>query len=168
MNVLQTLSSRRSIRKFKEDLVEREKIKRILEAVRLSPSALNRQPWKFILVSQQENIDGLNYTCNQVWKTPYMIVACADPELSFVREDGESYWKMDLAIAMHSLMLAAWEEGLGTCWVSAFNENDVKTILGIPKNIRVMAISPLGYPGEKKGDVKNRKPLHEIIHYEKW
>ncbi len=168
MNVFDAIRTRRSVRKFSEDLVEREKIMNIFEAARLSPSALNRQPWHFILISKQETIDKINYACNQTWNAPYMVVACVDPSLSYIREDGEEYWKMDLAISMHSLMLAAWELGLGTCWVAAFNESDVKRFLDIPEDIRIMAVSPLGYPAEQKKAVSNRKKIQEIIHYENW
>ncbi len=168
MDVFELIRTRRSIRRYREELVERDKIEKILEAARLSPSALNRQPWRFVLVSSQEAIDGINYACNQTWEAPYMVLACADPRESWVREDGENYWKVDTALAMQNLMLAAWEEGLGTCWVSSFNENDLKAMLGIPEHIRVLAITPLGYPAERKGPVRDRKPLGEIIHYERW
>jgi nitroreductase len=166
--VFKAIKIRRSIRYFREDLVEKDKIKKILEAARLAPSALNRQPWRFLLVSDPETIDKLNYACFQTWNAPYLLLACADPRDAWIREDGEEYWKIDTAIAMQNLVLAATEEGLGTCWASAFNENDVKSLLDIPEYIKVLAITPIGYPAEDKGKVKDRKPIEKIVHYDQW
>ena len=168
MEIKEAIQSLRSIRKYKDKEVEEEKIRNVFEAARLAPSALNKQPWKFILVKEKETIEKINYACNQTWFAPTMIVGCVDPAQSYVREDGEGYWKMDLALAMHNLMLSALDEGLGTCWVSAFNEKEIKEILRVPHYMRVLAITPLGYPDEKKTRVKKRKPLEEILYYESW
>ena len=168
MRVTDAIKTLRSVRKYKDKPVEPEKLEKVLEHARLAPSALNKQPWSFILVSDQDTIDKINYACNQTWFTPHMIVGCVDPAQSYVREDGEGYWKMDLALAMHNLMLAAWEEGLGTCWVVAFNEKDIKMFLDIPHYLKVLAITPIGYPDEKKGEVTKRKELEEILFYDKW
>ena len=75
---------------------------------------------------------------------------------------------MDAAIAMEHIVLAATNEGLGTCWIGAFDEKAVKEVLGIPDHIRVVAMTPLGYPAEEKGEVTNRKPLSDIVHYDRW
>jgi nitroreductase len=99
---------------------------------------------------------------------PVIVVACASPEKAWVRQDSEEFWKVDISIAMQDLILAAWEEGLGTCWIGAFNESKAKRALGIPENVRVVAMTPLGYPAEKKGPVTDRKPLEEIVHYNRW
>jgi len=90
------------------------------------------------------------------------------PGEAWVRSDGEEYWKVDLAIAMQDLILEAWEQELGTCWIGAFREEEVKRILGIPDEVRVVALTPLGYPAEEKGPVTQRKPLKEIISYNHW
>lgn len=168
MNVTEALETLRSIRKYKEKKVEEEKIIKVLEAARLAPSALNNQPWSYVVVQDKDTIEKLNYACNQTWFVPAMIVGCVDPSQSYVREDGESYWKMDLAVSMHNIMLSAWEMGLGTCWVAAFSEKEVQEILGIPHNLRVIAMTPIGYPVKEKSPVSKRKPLEEIVHYERW
>ena len=168
MNLTEALETLRSIRKYKDTEIEEEKIRKALEAARLAPSALNHQPWKYVVVQDQDTIEKLNYACNQTWFIPAMIVGCVDPSQSYVREDGEGYWKMDLAISMHNLMLAAWEMGLGTCWVTAFSEKEVKKILGIPDYLRVLAMTPIGYPVKEKPPVSKRKPIEEIARYEKW
>lgn len=161
---------RRSIRAYKPDPVEDEKLLRVLEAARLAPSAANRQPWHFIVVRDPEVKEKLGKAYPREWfvKAPVIIVACADPTVAWRRRDGEEYWKVDLAIAMEHLVLAAANEGLGTCWIAAFDERAVKEALGIPEHIRVVALTPLGYPAEEKGPVTDRKPLDQIVHYDKW
>jgi nitroreductase len=170
MNVSEAIRTRRSIRNYLNKPIEKEKLLKILEAVRLSPSAANNQPWTFVVVTNLEARQNLRAAYDREWfiSAPVIIVACADPDKSWRKFDGEEYWKVDVAIAMQDLALAAWEEGLGTCWVGAFREDDVKKALGIPPNIRVVAMMPLGYPAEEKGPVSNRKSLEEIIRYDRW
>ena len=99
-------------------------------------------------------------------------MACGIPEKAWSRRKGlfdkEEYWKVDIAIAMEHMVLTAWEEGLGTCWIGAFKEEPVKKVLNIPQNIRVLAMTPLGYPVEHKEPVADRKPLREIMHENTW
>lgn len=141
---------------------------RILKAVRLAPSAMNRQPYNLIVVTDKKTREELSQACNQDWAAPVMIAICAFPDKSWMRDDGELYWKADAAIAMHNLSLVALAEGLGTCWIAAFKEDRVREILGIPSEVRVMAMTPLGYPAEKKGPITRRKRLEDLVRYEKW
>jgi len=143
---------------------------RVLEAARLAPSAANRQPWSFIVVTDAKMRESLKSAYSPDWfiSAPVVIVACTFPEKAWVRRDGEEYWKVDISIAMQNLILAAWEEGLGTCWIGAFNEKEAKSALGIPANVRVVAMTPLGYPAEHKGAVTDRKSLEEIVHCDRW
>ena len=99
---------------------------------------------------------------------PVIIVACVSPDEAWVRWDGEAFWQVDTAIAVQDMILVARELGLGTCWIGAFDEKKVKEALGIPTDIRVVALFPLGYPAEAKGVATERKPLEEIVHYEHW
>jgi len=170
MNVHEAIRTRRSIRRYENRPIEKEKLLTVLEAARLAPSAANRQPWSFIVVTDPKARESLRSAYGQDWfvNAPAIIVACASPEKAWVRRDGEEYWKVDITIALQSLILAAWEEGLGTCWIGAFREEEVKKALGIPMNARVVAMTPLGYPAEKKGPVTDRRPLEEIIHYDRW
>jgi len=170
MNVSEAIRTRRSIRRYEKRPVEKEKLLKVLEAARLAPSAANRQPWSFIVVTDDKMKESLKSTYDRDWfiSAPVIIVACASPEEAWVRRDGEEYWKVDISIAVQNLILAAWEEGLGTCWIGAFDEGEAKRALGIPPNIRVVAMTPLGYPAEQKGPIHDRKPLEEIIHYEHW
>ncbi|MGD0451245.1 MAG: nitroreductase family protein [Candidatus Bathyarchaeia archaeon] len=171
MSVLDILKKRRSIRKYQTKPVEVEKITEVLEAARLGPSANNQQPCYFIVITQPEARESLRAAYKADWfvHAPVIIVGCVNPKEGWKRGTfGEEYWKVDLAIAMQNLILAATELGLGTCWIANFDENAVKKALNIPKEIRVVAMTPLGYPDEEKGSVTDRKPLEKIVHYEKW
>jgi nitroreductase len=167
MKVFDAIKNRRSIRSYNEKPIEKQKLMKVLEAVRLSPSAGNRQPWRFIVITDPKVKERLRESYNRDWfiSAPVIIVACALPEEAWVRSDGEEYWKVDVAIAMQDLVLVAWEEGLGTCWIAAFNDKEARKALRMQKNIRVVAMTPLGYPAESKDPVSNRKSLEEIIRY---
>lgn len=150
--------------------VEKVKLLKILEAARLSPSACNFQPWRFIVVTHPLIRERLRSAYNREWfaSAPVIIAACAVLDEAWNRRDGEEYWKVDVTIAMQNLVLAAWEENLGTCWIGAFDEEEVKKTLEIPEKIRVVAMTPVGYPAEQKEKVTDRKSLDEIVFYEHW
>lgn len=180
MQFSDVIKSRTSIRNYISKEVEDEKIKYILECARWAPSWVNKQCWRFIVVRNKETIKALSKTSiiNRWLKTaPVIIVACGDPESSGVHNDIE-YYAVDVAIAMENLILAATDVGLGTCWIGSFDEKKVKEILGIPNRIKVVTLTPLGYPAEKKGIIgtitkiftrsTKRKGLDEIVRYEKW
>jgi nitroreductase len=170
MNVLDLLKKRRSIRKYQAKLVEGEKVAEVLEAARLGPSANNQQPCHFIVISKAEVRESLRAAYKAEWfiQAPIIIVGCVNAKEAWRRRDGEDYWKVDLAIAMQNLVLSATELGLGTCWIANFDENPIKKALNIPKETRVVAMTPLGYPDEEKGPITDRKPLGTIVHNEKW
>lgn len=170
MDVFEAVKTRRSIRKYADKPVEKDKLSKVLEAARLSPSANNNQPWEFIVVSDKNTRKSLLQSYPREWfvKAPIIIVACSYPDKAWTRMDGENYWTVDSAIAVENMILVAHEVGLGTCWIGAFDEAKVKEVLAIPKEVRVIAMFPLGYPAEKKGEVTNRKSLDEIIHYNQW
>jgi nitroreductase len=170
MEVFEAIKIRRSIRAYQDRPVEEKKLQKILEAGRLSPSAVNRQPWSFIVISDPRMKEQMLEAYNRSWfvKAPIIIVACAFPEQAWRRSDEEEFWKIDVAIAFQSLILAATAEGLGTCWVGAFDERKVKLALGIPEKVRVVAMTPLGYAAEQKGPVSERKPIVEIIRNDHW
>lgn len=168
MDIFGAIRTRRSVRKYKTDPVEKEKLSKVPKAARLAPSAMNRQPYNLIVVMEPKTKEKLSSACNRNWVAPVMIVVCAFPDKSWVREDSEEYCKADAAITVHSLSLTAVAEGLGTCWIAALEEDRVKRILGVPSEVRVLAMTPLGYPAEKKGPVTRSKRLEESVRYEKW
>jgi len=171
---------RESTRDYSDKLVEDEKINFILECARLAPSWANKQCWHFIVIKEKKIIDDLSKTSpiNRWLKNaPVVIVACGDPKQSGFKNDMQ-YFLVDVSIALDHLILAATDKGLGTCWIGGFNEEKVKEILEIPQDIKVVALTPLGYPAEKKRiagklakmvvQSKKRKSLDKIVHKNKW
>jgi nitroreductase len=165
MNVHQAIKTRRSVRSYKPDPVPEEKLKKILEAARLAPSAHNEQEWKFIVVRDAEKRKKLAEQ-DFVGEAPVVIVAVAlEPEE--VMGTGVPNYAVELAIAVDHMTLAAVEEGLGTCWVGSFSQEKVKKVLGIPERYKVVVLLPLGFPADKP-EPKSRKNLEEIICYENY
>jgi nitroreductase len=157
---------RRSIRSYRPDPVPEEKLEYVLEAGRLAPSWKNNQCWRFVVVTDEEKRKAIS---GREWhaEAPIIIVGCAYPELSGSKF-GQQYYMLDMGIAMEHMILAAAEQGLGTCWIGGqFDEPTVKQALGIPDGVRVVALTPLGYPAETPG-LKDRKPMDEIVSHEKW
>jgi nitroreductase len=141
---------------------------------------VNKQCWRFIVVKEKNTIKRLSKaTIINRWlrNVTCIIVACGIPKQSG-KHNGIEYFTVDVAIAMEHIILAATDLGLGSCWIGSFNEKKVKETLGIPKKIRVVALTPLGYPSSKKRILarvtkaiiksNKRKSLEEIIHYERW
>lgn len=167
MEFMDVITERRSIRKFKPDPVPQEDIDYVLNAARLAPSWANTQCWEFVVVTHSGTIEELAEAGN-AWleQAPVIIVACADPTRPGTKGDQE-YYMLDIGIAMEHLILAATDRGLGTCWIGAFDEQIVKSVLNVPEAIRVVASTPLGYPDEVPGS-QERKTLDEITHNERY
>ena len=169
--------SRKSIRNYTEQAVEPEKLTKILEAARAAPSWANKQCCQYVVVSDKAKIKEFSSIINPWLKqAPVLIVACADPKDSGSR-NGMDYFLVDVAISLQQLILAATDLGLGTCWIGGFSEEKVKKVLEIPNNIKVVALTPIGYAAESNLRTKiarkiirsdKRKPLEEIVHKEKW
>jgi nitroreductase len=141
----------------------------VLEAARLAPSASNRQEWRFIVVRDAEMRKKLSVAArNQsfVAEAPVVLVCCADTD-DHVMRCGERCYPIDVAIAIDHMTLAATALGLGTCWIGAFDADQVKELLQIPGNIRVVELLPLGYPAGSAGS-KNRLGMEDIVKYERW
>ncbi len=164
MDVFEAIKNRYSCRAYKSNLVPEEKLKKILEAARLAPSAHNEQEWKFIVVRDTERRKKLAEAAmgqDFVGEAPVVIVAVA-LESDKVMSSGVPNYAIDLAIAVDHMTLAAVEEGLGTCWIGAFSPEKVKKILEIPERYKVVVLLPLGFPADKPGP-KSRKNLKEIV-----
>lgn len=169
MEVLEAIRKRRSIRKYKRDPIQEDAFQRILEAGRLAPSGKNFQPWKFIIVRDEgikRKLAEASARQYFIAEAPIIIVACGFPEQSYARLGRYmSSWVVDVAIAVEHMMLQATAEGLGTCWIGAFEEKEVKKILQVPEEVRVLGLTPLGYPAENP-EARPRKPLEQIISYD--
>ncbi|MBT9137185.1 MAG: NADH dehydrogenase [Firmicutes bacterium] len=169
MSVYEAIKRRRSIRSYQEQAVPEEVLTRILEAARMAPSGGNRQPWKFVVVTDKEIRKKLGEAANNqdfVGQAPVIITAVGlDPEN--IMACGIPGDPVDVAIAIDHITLAAVEEGLGTCWIGAFSQEKVREILRIPSSFKVIALLTLGYTADSPG-AKVRKSLQEIVCYDKF
>jgi len=182
MDFFDVIKTRNSIRKYIDKPVEPEKLEQIMTAAQLAPSWRNGQCWKFIVVSdpakKKELIRGTSLF-NQSWmgKEYAVIVGCGNPDKSGSHNE-KHYYLVDVAIAMEHMILAATALELGTCWIGGFEEHKVKTLLEIPDNFCVVALTALGYPAGKEGIVGkitksivksyDRKPLSEVYSMNRW
>lgn len=150
MNVLEAIRSRRSVRAYDSRPVPEATLERMRQAIRFAPSACNYQPWRFVFIHDEERRRKIARVSNQqmfIAQAPIIVVGCglADQAYKTMGGHGNSV-EIDVAIALDHLTLAAVEEGLGTCWIGAFDEREVKRLLEIPRQVKVVAMTPLGYP----------------------
>jgi nitroreductase len=170
MDFYELIKLRKSVRAYQDQAVPEAVMTRILEAGRLAPSASNRQEWRFVVVQDAETRRKLVKVADDqefVGQAPVVLVCCADTD-EHVMMCGHYSYTIDLAIAIDHITLAAAAEGLGTCWIGAFHEDQARELLGIPHRIRVVALLPLGYPDDPTPVEKFRRPLQQIVKYEKW
>jgi nitroreductase len=169
MNVKDAIENRFSVRAYVDKPVEREKLLKVLDAGRLAPSGNNRQPWRFVVVQDAQQRQKLvDACCGQkfiatapvvivaVGLTPDRIMTCGVP--------GDA---VDVSIALEHIALAAVEQGLGTCWIGAFDQDKIRQVLGIPASAKVIEVMPLGYGAEPLRP-KTRKPMDEVVCWDKW
>jgi nitroreductase len=161
------INSRYSVRSYSDKKIVKELIIEILEAARLAPSAVNYQPWHFIVITEEKELASIHEVYHRQWfrEAPVCIVACADHTLSWKRKsDGKDFADVDLAIAIDHLILKATELNLGTCWICNFDVEITKKKLALPDHMEPIALIPVGYinsiPPEKK-----RKALSEIVQW---
>lgn len=179
--MLSQIENRRSIRKYNSQEVDKEKILQIIDSARLSPSGSNTQPWNFIIVtseSMKEKITTVDHNQRWMMSAPVFIVCVADIRsritsdilINLDENSPEPELKQiirDTAIAIEHMCLQAEQLGLSTCWTAWFNQNDIRPVLGIPEDKYVCCVLTLGYANEQP-EQRPRKPLNEIIRYEKW
>ncbi len=160
---------RSSIRKYTNKEVSCEVINQIIESARIAPSAVNFQPWKFLIIKGEKSKQIVRESYKREWfaTAPLYIIACGNHEEAWHRSfDGKDHTDIDIAIAVEHICLSATSAGLGTCWVCNFDATKLKTDLSLPENLEPIAIIPLGYP-EGDGDVrpKKRKTTEEIVQW---
>lgn len=161
---------RYSVRSFTSEKVDRSFILEILEAARMAPSAVNYQPWHFIVITEPENLIDIQEVYPRKWfaEAPACIVVCSDHSQSWKRKsDGKDFADVDAAIAIDHLVLKATDLGLGTCWVCNFDTEMTRKKLHLPENIEPIALIPFGYT-TSEAPPKSRKPLSELVHWEKF
>jgi nitroreductase len=162
MDVFEAISTRRSIRKYKREPIPDDVLQKVLESARLAPSASSRQPWELIIIRNSGTKKSMAMACNDarfVEECDILIVGTGDPS--------QKWYITDLSIAMEHMVLTAWENGVGSCWVGNFKEDMVKAILRIPHDKSVVACLTLGYPDEFPPK-RPRKELADLVHFEKY
>jgi len=173
MDVLEAINGRRSIRFFTNQPVSEEEVKKLIDGARQAPSAGNIQPWEFVIVKKAEIKHKLVIAAlNQAFleQAPVVIVVCANmsaSEKGYGSRGTTLYCIQDTAAAAQNIHLAAYSMGLGTCWVGAFNEEEVRQVLEIPKGVRPVAMIPVGH-ATANPPRHPRRALSEIIHNEKY
>ncbi len=161
MDVYECIVGRRSTRSFRKDDIPQASLDRILEAARWSPSAGNRQPWEFILIRKKETLENIAPLARYgefIPEAPLAIAVVTDPSTKWHMIDGSS--------AVQNMALAAWEMGIGTCWIGSLEREQAKKILCIPEHLHLLTVLPFGYPDEV--DESTRKSVGSMLHQEKW
>lgn len=169
MTIYDIIRTRRSVRSYQDKPVSDEVLKRVLEAARWAPSAMNNQPWKLVVVRDAGKRRELAVAAhNQMFLAEAPIVLAAvslDPDRIMSCE--VPLYPVDVSIAVDHLILAAAAEGLGTCWIGSFGQDFVREILDVPENYKVVVLTPLGYPADEPEE-RTRKPLAELVCYEQF
>ena len=173
MDVLEAIRNRCSVRQFKSEIIPDDILLKILEAAKWAPSPFNTQPWEFIIIKDKETLAAISKVARYsgyLANAPMAIAVLVPPinaKFSWIESIGEPRYAA--AIAVQNMMLAAWELGIGTCWVS-IERDKVGRLLGVPETHFVLTVVPIGYPEAKppKHDEKFRKKTEDIIFHEKY
>ena len=165
MEFRELVGARYSARAYDPAPVDEAALARILEAVRLAPTAANRQAFRVVVLATEGREAELRRIYDRGWfvQAPLVLAVCAVPAEGWVRaSDGWSAAGVDATIAMTHLVLAAADEGLGTCWVAAFDPTAAREVLDLPEDIVPWAFTPLGYPADSRSP-KVRRPLGDLV-----
>ena len=168
MTVLEIIRKRYSCRAYVDKPVEAEKLSQIFEAARLAPSARNVQDWRFVVVTDKGLKAKVAEAANgQMFleTAGAIIIACSNSDS--VMRCGQAIGPIDVSIALEHICLQATEMGLATCWIGSFDPEKVRAILGVPDDVAVIELMPIGYPADRAKEAK-RERLEDIVCYEKW
>jgi len=169
MDFQELIRVRRSLRGYKPDPIGEDVLYRVLGAGRIAPTAANLQPFHLIVVADAEIRARLKdvYARDWFYTAPVILVGCVEPAKAWQRADGFNSGEIDIGIVVDHIILAATEEGLATCWVCNFDEAKTKEILGIPPEVRVIAMTPLGFSNAAPRPFA-RKRLDDLVHRDRW
>jgi nitroreductase len=170
MNFQELIQKRYSVRAYKPDPVEQDKLGRILDAARIAPTAASRQAFRVIVVETGKRKADLQRINGHDWfvQAPLVLCVCAVPSEAWVRKaDGWNAAEVDATIVMSHIVLAAAEEGLGTCWIAAFDPAAAREVLGLPLEVIPSAFTPLGYAADSPVP-KKRRPLADLVRRDRW
>jgi nitroreductase len=171
MELLEAINQRRSIRTYKKQALPQGTVEKLLDVARLAPSAGNVQPWEFVVAETQITMKGLAdaaYGQKPVEQAQVVIVVCVNErraEESYGARGKMLYCYQDTAAAIQNILLTACSMGLGTCWIGAFKEDEVRVVINAPKEMRPVTLIAVGYPAESP-PARPRRPLTEIMHKE--
>ena len=168
MDLYEAINTRRSVRKWQDRPIENDKLNRILEAGRVAPSASNRQPWKFIVVRDQQTRERLAVAAEQrfVARAP-VVIAVVGVSPARMMSCGIAGDAVDCAIAIEHMAHAATAEGLGSCWIGHFNQEQAREILGVPNTMSIVELLPMGYPADEPRP-RDRKSMSDVVCWEKF
>ena len=165
MSFIDTVLSRRSIRRYEKQDIPKDVLDKILEAGRQAPSAGNKQPWHFIVLSDYDIKEKLSHG---KWNTFVKDSAITIVGCGYIGDEyGRKWSTVDISIALQNMVIAAWGLGIGSCWIGDFKEAEVKRLLNIPEDRKVIALVTFGYPAEKIIS-RQKKPIDEIVSYNKF
>ncbi len=170
MEYTRLISSRYSVRAYRSDPVEEDKLTQVLEAARIAPTAANRQPIRLVVMHTAGREAEIGKIYRRPWfvQAPLVIAVCAISAQAWVRESDRFNARLiDAAIVADHLILAAANAGLGTCWIAAFNVEAARSVLRLPDEAEPVIFTPLGYAADEPGP-KERKPLEDLVRYEHW
>ena len=165
MNCIEKILTRRSVRKYKGEPVPDEVEKNILEAGRLAPSATNIQPWHFVVVKEREAKEAFSFGSFNRFAADaaFVVLGLYKPSEAII----EQYSLMDVTIALQNMVIAACVQGVGSCWMGAFDEPKLRKALNLPLDTRIVGAIAFGIP-DGKPPQPPKKPLSQVVHSEKW
>ncbi len=169
MEVMQEIKNRISVHNFKDMTIKKDVIARVLEAGQLAPSAKNRQPWRFLIIDDPElkiKIQEAAYGQEYVGKAGAIILACST-NIEYEMPNGQQSYPIDISFAVSFMMLQAEHEGLGSCVITTYDEQEIKNLLSVPYSMRVVMMLLIGYTDEKL-IVRDRKPIKRIVALNHW
>ncbi len=166
MEFFDVIAKRYSVRSYKRDAVEADKLAKILDAACQAPTACNLQAFRIIVLETLQHKEALKKVYPGEWfaEAPYVLAVCSFPEKSWRRSDGKNYSDVDCAIVMDHITLAATALGLGTCWIGAFNPQAAQEVFQLDKTMSPVVLTPLGYPNDPERE-KRRKPVGELVSF---
>jgi len=169
MEFRELIAKRYSVRAYRPDPVEPERLERILEAARLAPTAANRQPFRVIVAQTAGRTEELRRVYHRDWfvQAPLVLCVCGLTAQAWVRRDGWSALAVDAAIVMDHMILAAADQGLGTCWIANFDAGAARQVFRIPADAEPLLMTPLGLPADAPSP-KERKGLGQLVCCERW
>jgi len=169
MEYYDLINARYSVRTYTNDKIDSKKIDKLLNAIRMAPTAANRQPFRLIIANTEGKSVELRKIYDKKWfvQAPLVVCICGVKDEAWVRGDGRSYLDVDVAIAMDHFILAAANEGLGSCWIANFDQKEARNYFKLPDNVEPIILTPLGYPADTLQN-KRRKSLDQLVYRDIW